>query len=197
MRSEHSRELSRANKSLYEFLHPDEVRPGAGCGHQPRGDQGGRARIDRPDQGPARARNESGVALQHESARAGEAHAGALRSGESVHRRRRHHSGDLRARIDARNAQGGGPGVRAGARNSGGDEPLQQPREDERASAAGVGHRRGVSGFRAGAVDGRRLAHHDFEGAEPFRSLVELFEYGQAAVSRRTSRPSMCFRRRR
>lgn len=27
VRSEHSRELSRANKSLYEFLHPDEFRP--------------------------------------------------------------------------------------------------------------------------------------------------------------------------
>ena len=27
VRSEHSRELSRANKSLYEFLHPDESRP--------------------------------------------------------------------------------------------------------------------------------------------------------------------------
>ena len=27
VRSEHSRELSRANKSLYEFLHPEENRP--------------------------------------------------------------------------------------------------------------------------------------------------------------------------
>ena len=27
VRSEHARELSRVNKSLYEFLHPDEVRP--------------------------------------------------------------------------------------------------------------------------------------------------------------------------
>jgi class 3 adenylate cyclase len=27
VRSEHTRELSRANKSLYEFLHPDEGRP--------------------------------------------------------------------------------------------------------------------------------------------------------------------------
>ena len=27
VRSEHSRELSRANKSLYELLHPDESRP--------------------------------------------------------------------------------------------------------------------------------------------------------------------------
>ena len=68
---------------------------GRRSGHQPRGDQGGRARIDQHDEGPAFARAESGFAFQHEPARAGEAHAGALRRGEGVHRRRRDHSGDL------------------------------------------------------------------------------------------------------
>ncbi len=101
VRSEHSRELSRANKSLYEFLHPDEGRPGARPGDQSRGDQSRRARLDRAHQRSARPRHESRVALQHEPARAGEAHARRLWGRQGVHRRRRDHSGDLRARIDA------------------------------------------------------------------------------------------------
>ncbi len=104
VRSEHSRELSLANKSLYEFLHPEEVRPDARSGDQPRGDQGGRARIDRAYQGPSGSRHESGIALQHEPARAGEAHARRLWGRQGVHRRRRHHSGDLRTRVDALDA---------------------------------------------------------------------------------------------
>ena len=104
--SERARELSRANKSLYEFLHPEENRPADDpvINHVViKADVRGSTEHD---EGFALARNESRVAFQHEPARAGEADARALRRREGLHRRRRHHSGDLRDRINARDAAG-------------------------------------------------------------------------------------------
>ena len=47
-------------------------------------------------------------------------------------------------------------------------------------AAARNWHRRGVSGLRAHVLDRRRIAHHDFQGAESVRPSVRLRQTGQA-----------------
>jgi hypothetical protein len=165
--SERARELSRSNKSLYEFLHPDENRP----------------RLDQHDQGFAFARHESRFAFQHELARAREADARALRRRQGLHRGRRHHSGHLRNRINPRDAAGSRTGLRPRARDSGRHGRVQQPRQDYRPPAAGVGRGSRVPGFRSLALGRRRFQDHDFPRAQSFRPPLELRENGEALVS--------------
>ncbi len=86
VRNERTRELSDMNHSLYEFLLPEEARPGRGPRPLPHHHQGGRARLDENHAGSARSRPQPRVALQHEFLRAGEAHPRALRRGESLYR---------------------------------------------------------------------------------------------------------------
>ena len=95
--------------------------------------------------------------------------------------------------VDARHAARRGARVRAGARNSGGDAGVQRAREDDGFAAAGTGRRRGVSGFGAVALDGRRFANHDFEGAESCRTGFRAARRWRSACSKRIRRHSMCF----
>ena len=182
VRSERSRELSRVNKSLYEFSAPGGRAPGRRSGDQSHRDQSGCARVDRSDERSSIARDESSFAFQHEFARASEEAARAVRRGEGVHRGRCDHFGNLRDGIDARDAASCGAGVRAGSRNSGRDAGVQHARENNRVTSTGIGSGRSVPGFRAVDLDGRRFENHDFTRAESFRQAFELCESGAPAV---------------
>ena len=120
VRNERTRELSEMNRSLYEFLLPEEARPGRRPRGLPHHHQGGRARLDQDHAGTPRARAQSRVALQLEFLRAGEAHPRTLRRRESLYRGRRAGAGDLRNRIQPRAATRRIESLRAGAPNSGG-----------------------------------------------------------------------------
>ena len=183
VRSEHSRQLSRANKSLYEFLHPEEGRPAQDLviNHVViKADVRGSTELtkDLLDRGMNPASHFS--MNLHEPVKRMLERYGAAKvfiEGDAIILAIYEHESTS---VDAARR---GSRVRAGAGNSGGDGPLQHAGEDHRASATGTGHRSGFSGFRAGAVDGRRFAHHDFEGAEPVGPALELLEHGEEAVS--------------
>ena len=110
VRSERTREISRMNNSLYEFLLPSETPSGARPRGEPRGGEGRRARLDAHHPGTAGARAQSRHALQPEFLRAGEAHSGPLRRRQGLYRRRRHGAGHFRDRVQplapARRLQG-------------------------------------------------------------------------------------------
>ncbi len=190
VRSEHSRELSRANKSLCEFLHPDESRPADDpvINHtvikaDVRGSTGITKDLLARGLNPA---SHFSMALHEPVKRMlerygaakvfieGDAIILAIYENESTRATQR---AVARACVLSREilAVTQAYNVRA---------PIRRP------AASRTRRRRRVSGFCAVALDGRRFAHHDFPRAESFRPPFELFENRQALVSRKTPRRS-------
>ena len=183
VRSEHVRELSRANKSLYEFLHPSEGRPADDpvINHtiikaDVRGSTGITKDLLARGMNPA-----SHISMNlHEPVKRILERFGAA---TVFHRRRRDHSGDRRDGVHASNCARSGSRLRSGARNSGGDASVQPARENQWTSRAGAWRGSSISRFRAVFVDRWRFENHDFARAESFRPSFKLLENSQTAVS--------------
>ncbi len=166
VRSEHSRELSRVNKSLYEFLHPDEGRPADDpvINHvvikaDVRGSTGITKDLLARGMNPA-----SHFSMDlHEPVKRMLEHYGAAKvfiEGDAIILAIYEHE------VDARHHDAP---WRALACWRGRFSPSRRPttlRANRRLAAAGTRRGRGVSGFGAVAVDGRRFEDHDFAGAE-------------------------------
>ena len=190
VRSEQSRELSRANKSLYEFLHPDEGQPADDpiVNHvvikaDVRGSTGITKDLLARGMNPA---SHFSMALHEPVKRMlerygaakvfieGDAIILAIYETEATRASRRAVaracvlSREILAVTQAYNVRG----------------------EDGQSSAARIGRRRRLPGFRALAVDGRRLEDHDLSRAESFRPSFELFENGEAPLPAKIQRRS-------
>ena len=193
VRSERSRELSRANKSLYEFLHPEEQRPAtitvinhAVIKADVRGSTGITKDLLARGLNPA-----SHFSMNlHEPVKRmlerygaakvfieGDAIILAIYETESTRATQR---AVARACVLAREILAV-------------TQAYNVARENKRSSAARTWRGRRLSGFGAVALDGRGFAHHDFERAESFRSPFELLENGQAAVSIERQRHSIVY----
>ena len=154
VRSERTREISRMNNSLYEFLLPSEAPPAHDQRGQSRRGEGGRSRVHADHPGSAGARAESGHALQPQFLRAGEAHSGPLWRRQSLYRRRRHGAGHFRDGVQplapARRFQS----LRPGQADSGHLRRLQRAARVRRLAAPGAGRGHRVSRFRADVLGG-------------------------------------------
>ena len=136
VRSERSREVSRVNKSLYEFLHPDEGRPAddpvinhAVIKADVRGSTGITKDLLSRGMNPA-----SHFSMNlHEPVKQ---IARAVRRRQSIHRRRRYHPRDLRDGVNTRHTTGSRPRLCIGSRDSSCHASVQLSREDFRSAAA-------------------------------------------------------------
>ena len=182
VRSERARELSRVNKSLYEFLHADEGRPADDpvINHtvikaDVRGSTGITKDLLAKGMNPA-----SHFSMNlHEPVKRMLERFGAATvfiEGDAII------LAIYETEATRASTQGGGAGLHSGAGNSGGDFGLQHADEDHGAAAAGNWSGGGVSGFGAVVVDGRRFEDHDFARAEFVGPAFELHENHQAFV---------------